>query len=156
MWEEMKEKEGLMRVRGRYFWAGVHRREKRERWWIEHEKIMRNEILFNKMSSLRQWSGEHRCHFHRDCCYRWISPTKTSIPRVQRFLDFAAIERQALKTRLWKRTECQLRWGCFLALRWRLNRKRSARISSDQECSLWIFLISADVQIAEDKMPLWL
>lgn len=36
---------------------------KRERWWIEHEKIMTNEMLFNKMSSFRQWSGEHCCHF---------------------------------------------------------------------------------------------
>lgn len=45
------------------FWAERRGGEQRERWWIEHEKIMRNEILFNKMSSLRQWSGEHCCHF---------------------------------------------------------------------------------------------
>ena len=59
----LKEKKDRWEAK-KIFWAerrGAKR--KRQRWGIEHEQIMRNEILFNKMSSLRQRSGEHRCHF---------------------------------------------------------------------------------------------
>lgn len=66
--------------------------EQREGWWIEHEKIMRNEILLNKMSSLRQWSGEHRCHFAEIVTIDEFHLQRHQFLRCSIFLDFAAIE----------------------------------------------------------------
>lgn len=60
--------------------------------------------------------------FRRDCYYRWISPTKASIPPVQHFPGFCSD-----RGRLWKpgfeSGPSVSPNEAALALRWRLNRK---------------------------------
>lgn len=89
--ESKKKNKGTDVRRGGYFGQG-RGDEQREGWWIEHEKIMRNEILLNKMSSLRQWSGEHCCHFAEIVTIDEFHLQRHQFLRCSIFLDFAAIE----------------------------------------------------------------
>lgn len=113
--------------------------------WEDNEEW--NTVQQNVISQTVVWGA--LLPFHRDCYYRWISPTKTSMPRVQHFLDFAAIqagfENPALKASVGPN-------DAALASRWRLNGKReSTYISWDQDCLLWTFLISVRVWISKEK-----
>lgn len=56
--------------------------------WENNEEW--NTVQQNVISQTVVWGA--LLPFHWDCYYRWISPTKTSIPRVQHFLDSAVIE----------------------------------------------------------------
>lgn len=66
-------------------WKG---REMMDWTWEDNEEW--NTAQQNVISQTVVWGA--LLPFHWDCYYRWISPTKTSIPRVQHFLDSAAIE----------------------------------------------------------------
>lgn len=96
----------------RIFWAETKEKNKRvphwqnrEKWWIEHEHVMRNEKLLSEMSSLRQWCGEHCCHFLDEF----------HLQRHQ-FIG-CSISCFCLSTgRLWKpnfERGCQPQWFCF-------------------------------------------
>lgn len=113
------------------FWAerrgaeqrGASQREKREMmdWtWEDNEEW--NTAQQNVISQTVVWGA--LLPFHRDCYYRWISSTKTSIPRVQHFLDFAAIEAGFEKPGFESGQSVSSNEAA-LALRWRLNRKRA-------------------------------
>lgn len=143
------------------FWAERRRREeqrsasRREKgemmdWtWEDNEEW--NTVQQNVISQTVVWGA--LLPFHWDCYYRWISPTKTSIPRVQHFLDFAAIEagfeNPALKA---DRVSAPMRLLWHRDEGW-IGRERTYIFRS--RLLLWTFLISADIQISKEKMPLW-
>lgn len=153
MWDEKRGGKDWCEVR-KIFWAERRGGEQRERWWIEHEKIMRNEILFNKMSSLRQWSGEHCCHF-------------TEIVTID---EFHLQRHQFLgcsiswifcsdRGRLWKpgiesRPSVSPNEAA-LALRWRLNRKRARMYLWMKTACYEHFLLVLIFRVKRKTMPLW-
>lgn len=143
------------------FWAerrgdeqrGASQREKGETmdWtWEDNEEW--NTVQQNVISQTVVWGA--LLPFQWDCYYRWISPTKTFNSSGAAFPGFCSD-----RGRLWKpgfeSGQSVSPNEAALASRWRLNRKR-AHISLDQDCLLWTFLISADIQISKEKMPLWL
>lgn len=114
-WDEMKKKRTDAR---KIFWAerrgeeqrGASQREKGKMmdWtWEDNEEW--NTVQQNVISQTVVWGA--LLPFHWDCYYRWISPTKTSIPRVQHFLDFAVIE-AGFENPALKAGECHPQWGC--------------------------------------------
>lgn len=116
-----KENKGTDVRRGGYFGQG------RGRWakggmmdWTWEDNEEWNTAQQNVISQTVVWGA--LLPFRRDCYYRWISPTKASIPPVQHFPGFCSD-----RGRLWKpgfeSGPSVSPNEAALALRWRLNRK---------------------------------
>lgn len=88
--------------------------------WEDNEEW--NTVQQNVISQTVVWGA--LLPFHWDCYYRWISPTKTSIPRVQHFLDFCSDRGRLWKPGIESRPSVSPNEAA-LALRWRLNRRRA-------------------------------
>lgn len=136
-------KKGLIWAEEAILGRGKGRRAKGEMMdWTWEDNDEWNTAQQNVISQTVVWGT--LLPFHWDCYYRWISPTKTSIPRLQHFLDFAMIEagfeNLALKT---ARVSAPMRQLWHWDEGW-IGRERT---SLDEDCLLWAFLISADIQL---------
>lgn len=129
MWDQtrIEKKKRETDVRQKIFWAEerrkeVHHREKRGEMmdWTYEDNEEWNAVQQNVIFQTVVWGA--LLPFRRDCYCRWISPTKTSIPRMQHFLDFAAIE-AGFERAGFESGQSASPNEAALASRWRLNRK---------------------------------
>lgn len=119
MWGE---KDILGREKERRAWSASQTEKGEMMDWTWEDNEEWNTVQRNVISQTVVWGA--LLPFHWDCYYRWISPTKTSIPRVQHFLDFAAIEAGFEKPGFESGQSVSPNEAA-LALRWRLNGKRA-------------------------------